>query len=87
MDCALASAIVKLRIDVNFGDPVVPAPQILHLPALRPGTSPIAILGYPVETVLAEKISTAVTLGPANTPVRDYADIYTLTGTRISGTR
>ncbi|MBV9823758.1 MAG: nucleotidyl transferase AbiEii/AbiGii toxin family protein [Actinobacteria bacterium] len=82
MDCALASAIVKLRIDVNFGDPVIPAPQLLHLPALRPGGSHIAILGYPVETILAEKISTAVTLGPANTRVRDYADLYTLTGTR-----
>lgn len=38
------------------------------------------MLGYPVETVLAEKIATAITLGPANTRVRDYADIYALTG-------
>jgi len=29
--------------------------------------------------VLAEKITTAIGLGPANTRVRDYADIYTLT--------
>jgi hypothetical protein len=29
MDSALASAIVKLRLDVNFGDPVTPAP-LLH---------------------------------------------------------
>lgn len=41
---------------------------------------PVRILGYPVETVLAEKVATAITLGPANTRVRDYADIYTLTG-------
>ncbi|MHB8275608.1 MAG: nucleotidyl transferase AbiEii/AbiGii toxin family protein, partial [Dermatophilaceae bacterium] len=32
MDCALASAIVKLRLDVNFGDPVTPAPQTIELP-------------------------------------------------------
>ena len=37
------------------------------------------MLGYPIETVLAEKITTAIGLGPANTRVRDYADIYTLT--------
>jgi len=80
MDCALASAIVKLRLDVNFGDPVTPAPQTIELPALRLGGSPISVLGYPIETVLAEKVSTAITLGPANTRVRDYADVNTLTG-------
>lgn len=82
MDCALASASVKLRLDVNFGDPVVPAPHTIALPALRPGTPPISILGYPIETILAEKISTAITLGAVNTRVRDYADVYALTGTR-----
>jgi len=41
MDCALASAIVKLRLDVNFGDPVTPAPQTMELPALRPGYLPV----------------------------------------------
>jgi hypothetical protein len=39
------------------------------------------VLGYPLETVLAEKVVTAIALGPVNTRVRDYADIYTLTGT------
>lgn len=82
MDCAIASAVVKLRLDVNFGDPVTPAPQQIDLPALRPGHQPIRILGYPLETVLAEKITTAISLGPANTRVRDYADVYTLTGDR-----
>jgi len=44
---------------------------------------PVRVLGYPVETVLAEKIATALALGPANTRVRDYADIYTLTGIHV----
>lgn len=35
---------------------------------------------YPLSTVLAEKPSTAVHLGAANSRVRDYADIWTLTG-------
>jgi len=39
----------------------------------------VHVLGYPVETILAEKIATAITLGAANNRVRDYADIYTLT--------
>jgi Nucleotidyl transferase AbiEii toxin, Type IV TA system len=82
MDCAIATAIVKLRLDVNFGDPITPAPQRIELPALRPGQPPVHVFGYPVQTVLAEKIATAIALGPANTRVRDYADVYTLIGSR-----
>lgn len=80
MDCSLSTAVVKFRMDVNFGDPVTPAPQRLALPSLRAGLPPVCVLGYPMETVLAEKVATAIDLGPANTRVRDYADIYTLTG-------
>jgi hypothetical protein len=38
MDTAIASALVRLRLDVNFGDPVTPAPQRIELPALRART-------------------------------------------------
>jgi hypothetical protein len=83
MDCQIATATVKFRLDVNFGDPVTPAPSIVTVPPLRPVLEPVRVLGYPIETVLAEKLSTAITLGPVNTRVRDYADIYTLTGSHI----
>lgn len=66
MDCAIATAVVKFRLDVNFGDPVTPAPRHLSLPSLRPGMPPVRVLGYPIETVLAEKITTTIGLGPAN---------------------
>ncbi len=82
MDARLATAQVKLRLDVNFGDPVTPAPRVVELPALRPDTPPIRILGYPVETVLAEKLVTAMALGRANTRVRDFADVHLLTGSQ-----
>lgn len=80
MQARLATAAIKFSLDVNFGDPVTPAPQVVKLPSLRPDNPPVQVLGYPIETVLAEKITTAITLGPANTRVRDYADIHTLTG-------
>ncbi|TCO44163.1 nucleotidyltransferase AbiEii toxin of type IV toxin-antitoxin system [Kribbella antiqua] len=82
MTARIATAAVKLRLDVNFGDPVTPGPQIVEVPALRPGVDAIRVLGYPVETLIAEKLSTAVALGAANTRVRDYADIYTLITSR-----
>jgi hypothetical protein len=80
MRCRISSASVKLKLDINFGDPVTPAPRLLDLPSQRPGIEPVAVLGYPIETVLAEKTSTAIALREANTRVRDYVDLYTLTG-------
>jgi hypothetical protein len=85
MDCAIATAIVRLRLDINFGDPVTPRPRLVDLPALRAGEPPVRVLGYPLETVLAEKIATAMALGPVNTRVRDFADVYTLTGSHDIG--
>ena len=82
MTAQLATAQVKLRLDINFGDPVTPAPRTVELPSLRPDSPPIRILGYPIETVLAEKLVTAIELGRANTRVRDFVDIYLLTGTQ-----
>ncbi|SJN41795.1 hypothetical protein FM104_11640 [Microbacterium esteraromaticum] len=82
MGAQLVTAQVKLRLDINFGDPVTPAPRLVELPALRPDVAPIRILGYPIETVLAEKLVTAIDLGRANTRVRDFADIHILTGTQ-----
>lgn len=82
MDAHLATAKVKFRLDVNFGDPVTPEPLLVKLPSLREHAEPIHVMGYPLETMLAEKLITAVELGPANTRVRDYCDIYALTGAR-----
>ena len=79
MDCALATARIKLNLDVNFGDPDTPGPGTISLPTPLEGP-PIEILGYPIVTVLAEKVSTAVQLGEANTRIRDYVDLYNLTG-------
>ncbi|GAA2223859.1 nucleotidyl transferase AbiEii/AbiGii toxin family protein [Herbiconiux moechotypicola] len=82
MTAQLATAQVKLRLDINFGDPVTPSPRLVELPPLRPGSPPIVILGYPIETVFAEKLVTAIELGRANTRVRDFVDVYLLTDTR-----
>lgn len=80
MEARIATAQVKLRLDISFGDPVVPAPRLVTLPSLRTDTAPVMILGYPLESVLAEKLATAIELGQANTRIRDYVDIFRLTG-------
>jgi Nucleotidyl transferase AbiEii toxin, Type IV TA system len=80
MTATVAEAAVKLQLDINFGDPVTPAPATITYPRLRDGLPPVQILGYPLATVLAEKLTTAIELGAGNSRIRDYADVWTLTG-------
>jgi hypothetical protein len=78
MSALLATAKVNVKFDINFGDPITPGPCWIELPSMRSSENTIRILGYPLVTTCAEKIATTIELGPANTRVRDYADLYTL---------
>ena len=76
----LGTARLTVGMDVNFGDPIWPAPQLIELSRVTDlGLPPLALLGYPLTMVLAEKLVTAVDRGVANTRWRDFADVYTLT--------
>lgn len=66
-----------LRVDVNVGDPVTPAPREVRFPALLAG--PFPVVAYPIETVLAEKIVTMIDRGDTTTRDRDFADVVLLT--------
>ncbi len=74
----LHRAHVPLRLDVNVGDPVTPAPSRVRYPSLLGEAFPV--LGYPIETVLAEKIVTMVARGDATTRERHFADVALLAG-------
>jgi predicted nucleotidyltransferase component of viral defense system len=71
----LGTARLRLRLDVNLGDPV--GPQEIEYPTLL-SDEPINLLGYPVEAVIAEKVETMISRGDANTRERDYADVLAL---------
>ncbi|MBD8021540.1 nucleotidyl transferase AbiEii/AbiGii toxin family protein [Brevibacterium gallinarum] len=77
----LATAQVALHIDVNFGDPIWPAPAEAVLPLLLGGT--LHLLGYPDHMVLAEKIVTALERGEQNTRWRDFTDIAAIARSRV----
>lgn len=79
---ALGTSRLTVGIDVNFGDPIWPDPQLITLPRLVAlDQPPVMILGYPLAMVLAEKIVTAIDRGEANTRWRDYGDLLVLTRT------
>lgn len=77
MPASIARAQLKLQLDVSLGDPITPEPQLIaYQQLLETGT--FTILGYPLATVIAEKLSTAIELGDLNTRDRDYGDLYRL---------
>lgn len=70
-----------LRVDVNVGDPVTPAPVEINYPALL--GDPFRLVGYPIETVLAEKLVTMIDRGDTTTRERDFADVVMLIGHHV----
>ncbi len=74
---AIAKATTKLSLDINIGDPVTPGAVVTDYPQLL-ATETFSLRTYPIETVLAEKITAAINLGAENTRERDYADIWRL---------
>jgi hypothetical protein len=72
----LSRALVRLHVDVNVGDPIWPEPQRVSLPRLLDGL--LEVRGYPLEMVVAEKLSTAIARGTANTRWRDFVDLHVL---------
>ncbi|MGW8883550.1 nucleotidyl transferase AbiEii/AbiGii toxin family protein [Streptomyces sp. NPDC055749] len=77
MAASIARARLKLQLDISFGDPVTPGPQTINYPQ-QLTTDSFQLFGYPLATVIAEKLSTAISLGDLNTRDRDYADLYRL---------
>jgi predicted nucleotidyltransferase component of viral defense system len=67
----------RLQIDVGFGDAVVPAPEMVAIPALLDLPAP-RMKAYPMEAVVAEKYEAMVSLGMANSRMKDFYDIWLL---------
>jgi hypothetical protein len=83
MPGSLSVARLRFHIDINVGDPVDPAPERVRLPRILGGE--LAITGYPLAMVYAEKIITMLQRRDASTRWRDFADVYTLSRSRPAG--
>lgn len=73
----LDQARIIVQIDIGFGDVVVPDPCEEMLPGML--DFPTGCLKvYPKEAVIAEKFEAMVSLGMANSRMKDFYDIYVL---------
>ncbi len=74
------------HIDITYGDVITPYPVRRRIPFMF-DDGYLEIISYPIETVLAEKLSAIVELGRFTTRMRDYYDLallYALYGEKIS---
>jgi len=76
----LGNARVSLQIDVGFGDVIVPGPRKVTYPALLDFPAP-ELLGYTMESTIAEKYHAMANLGVLNSRMKDFYDIWMLSRT------
>lgn len=75
----LARAIIRVQVDIGFGDHVYPAPKFASFPNILSDLPAAKILMYPPETVVAEKFEAMIRFGLANGRIKDFYDIWLTT--------
>jgi predicted nucleotidyltransferase component of viral defense system len=68
---------MPVLIDIGFNDIIVPKAQKIQYPTLLGMPEP-ALLGYTLETVIAEKLEAIVKLALVNTRMKDFYDLWTI---------
>lgn len=71
----LGKAIIHMQVDIGFSDQLATAPTWIDYPTLL-GMPPPRIRVYPVESFISEKSEAIVSLGLANSRLKDYYDLY-----------
>ena len=80
IDGYLSKTKISVQIDIGFGDVVYPEIETIDYPTLLDLPAPI-IQTYSKESIIAEKFHAIVTLGYANTRMKEFYDIFVLLNT------
>ncbi len=73
----LQNARIPMRIDMGFGDVIVPCASLMEYPTILDHAPP-RLYAYSRETTVAEKFEAMVKLGQLNSRLRDFFDIWLL---------
>ena len=82
MDAIYDTIITPLSIDISTGDVITPHPVDYEFSGIFDENLRISLIGYNIETVIAEKVETILRRGVLNTRPRDFYDVYILTTTQ-----
>ena len=78
LNSRLGNARIPLQVDVGFGDVVIPAAEEVRFPTLIAGMTPPLLRAYPRTSSVAEKFEAMVQLGPQNSRMKDFHDVWAL---------
>jgi predicted nucleotidyltransferase component of viral defense system len=70
-----------MKVDIGFGDVVIPPPEKMTYPTLLDMEAP-EIKAYSPETVIAEKFEAMIDLAESNSRMKDFYDVYQLLANR-----
>jgi len=76
-DALFEKTIIHLKLDLTTGDSIYPR-AIEYNHNCMFDDNPIALLAYPLENILAEKLEAILTWGILGKRIRDYYDVYVL---------
>ena len=65
-----------MRMDIGFGDVIIPTAQKLTYPVLIDGLPVPIVLAYSLESVVAEKFQAMIELSEVNSRYKDFYDVY-----------
>ena len=65
-----------MKMDIGFGDVVMPKPLIISYPTLMEELPPAIIFAYSLESVVAEKFQAMIELSEVNSRYKDFYDVY-----------
>jgi hypothetical protein len=66
---------IPMQIDIGFGDEITPKAEVIDFPTLLDAPAP-RLRAYPRYAVVAEKFEIMVSLGMANSRMKDFFDIW-----------
>jgi hypothetical protein len=80
LQATIAGARLPIQVDIGFGDAVTPGTRDVEYPSLL-DMPPARLRAYPPETVVAEKFQALVALGMLNSRMKDFFDLWAISGT------
>ncbi len=78
IDSGFDTIMLRLQIDVGFGDVVKPLPLTIDYPLLISELKSPKVKVYSVESVIAEKFHAMIELSTVNSRMKDFYDVYLL---------
>jgi hypothetical protein len=67
-----------VQVDVGYGDAVTPAPESARYPVMFGDMPAPTLRVYPRYTVVAEKLEAIISLGMANSRMKDFFDLWVI---------